>query len=129
MTEIFAAMGIDTTGGEFCFPDPKEVDANTKMSILTQLRNTFNLPIDDDYLYEEFGIDKPKNYEQLKKEHQAMAESIASAPAANKQEEDEEVEEHNDKPQRPQEKKRTFKDWFMRFFGFAPKDDGAALDW
>ena len=129
MTEIFAAMGIDTTGGEFCFPDPKEVDANTKMSILTQLRNTFNLPIDDDYLYEEFGIDKPKNYEQLKKEHQAMPESIASAPAANKQEEDEEVEEHNDKPQRPQEKKRTFKDWFMRFFGFAPKDDGAALDW
>lgn len=129
MTEIFAAMGIDTTGGEFCFPDPKEVDANTKMSILTQLRNTFNLPVDDDYLYDEFGIDKPKNYEQLKKEHQAMAESIASAPAANKQEEDEEVEEHNDKPQRPQEKKRTFKDWFMRFFGFAPKDDGAALDW
>ena len=128
MTEIFAAMGIDTTGGEFCFPDPKKVDANTKMSILSQLRNTFNLPIDDDYLYEEFGIDKPKNYEQLKKEYQVMAETIASAPVANKQEEDEE-EEYNDKQQKQQEKKRTFKDWFMRFFGFAPKDDGAALDW
>lgn len=127
MTEIFAAMGIDTTGGEFCFPDPKKVDANTKMSILSQLRNTFNLPIDDDYLYEEFGIDKPKNYEQLKKEYQVMAETIASAPVANKQEEDEE--EYNDKQQKQQEKKRTFKDWFMRFFGFAPKDDGAALDW
>lgn len=128
MTEIFAAMGIDTTGGEFCFPDPKKVDANTKMSILSQLRNTFNLPIDDDYLYEEFGIDKPKNYEQLKKEYQVMAETIASAPVANKQEEDEE-EEYNDKQHKQQEKKRTFKDWFMRFFGFAPKDDGAALDW
>lgn len=127
MTEIFAAMGIDTTGGEFCFPDPKKVDANTKMSILSQLRNTFNLPIDDDYLYEEFGIDKPKNYEQLKKEYQVMAETIASAPVANKQEEDEE--EYKDKQQKQQEKKRTFKDWFMRFFGFAPKDDGAALDW
>ena len=128
MTEIFAAMGIDTTGGEFCFPDPKKVDANTKMSILSQLRNTFNLPIDDDYLYEEFGIDKPKNYEQLKKEYQVMAETIASAPVANKQEEDEE-EEYNDKQHKQQEKKRTFKDWFMRFFGFAPKDNGAALDW
>lgn len=127
MTEIFAAMGIDTTGGEFCFPDPKKVDANTKMSILSQLRNTFNLPIDDDYLYEEFGIDKPKNYEQLKKVYQVMAETIASAPVANKQEEDEE--EYNDKQHKQQEKKRTFKDWFMRFFGFAPKDDGAALDW
>ena len=41
----------------------------------------------------------------------------------------EEEEKDTDKPQRPQEKKRTFKDWFMRFFGFAPKDDGAALDW
>ena len=127
MTEIFAAMGIDTTGGEFCFPDPKKVDANTKMSILSQLHNTFNLPIDDDYLYDEFGIDKPKNYEQLKKEYQVIAETIASAPVANKQEEDEE--EYNDKQHKQQEKKRTFKDWFMRFFGFAPKDDGAALDW
>lgn len=127
MTEIFAAMGIDTTGGEFCFPDQKKVDANTKMSILSQLRKTFNLPIDDDYLYEEFGIDKPKNYEQLKKEYQVMAETIASAPIANKQEGDEE--EYNDKQQKQQEKKRTFRDWFMRFFGFAPKDDGAALDW
>ena len=71
MADIFTAMGINTEGGEFCFPEPKEVDANTKVSILTQLKKNFNLPVDDDYLYEEFGIDKPKNYEQLKKEQLA----------------------------------------------------------
>ena len=30
------------------------------MSILTQLRTNFNLPVGDDYLYEEFGIEKPE---------------------------------------------------------------------
>jgi hypothetical protein len=68
MTDILLRMGINTEGGTFCFPEPKETDAGTKISILTQLKKNFNIPIDDDYLYEEFGIDKPANYEQLKAE-------------------------------------------------------------
>lgn len=133
MTEIFTAMGIDTTGGEFCFPKSKEVDANTKMSILTQLRNTFNLPVDDDYLYEEFGIDKPKNYEQLKKEQQTATVILPKHNPAQAVpehfEEEKEDEEPKNKPNNSKEKKRTFKDWFMRFFGFAPKENGAEYDW
>ena len=61
MVAALLHMGINTEGGTFCYPEPKETDAGTKISILTQLKKNFNIPIDDDYLYEEFGIDKPAN--------------------------------------------------------------------
>jgi len=66
MTDTFTALGINTAGGEFFFPDPKDIDLSSKASMLVQLRNTFNLPVDDDYLYNEFGIEKPKDYLQQK---------------------------------------------------------------
>lgn len=66
MADIFAMLGIDTTGGEFCYPEKKLIEPEKKMSILTQLRTNFNLPVGDDYLYEEFGIEKPANYNELK---------------------------------------------------------------
>ena len=66
MADIFAMLGIDTTGGEFCYPEKKLIEPEKKMSILTQLRTNFNLPVGDDYLYEEFGIEKPANYDELR---------------------------------------------------------------
>ena len=66
MADIFAHMGINPAGGKFCFPEKKDTDQNTKMNILTQLRNTFLLPVDDDYLYEEFGVEKPRDYDKQK---------------------------------------------------------------
>lgn len=124
MADIFTAMGINTEGGEFCFPEPKEVDSNTKISILTQLKKNFNLPVDDDYLYEEFGIDKPKNYEQLKKEQQEknIIPKQTTPTIQNKELSQEREEEEK-------EKKLSFKNWFNRFFGIAPQHDGADLDW
>lgn len=68
--EILARMGIDTAGGEFCFPEKKDLDPTSKINILTQLRTGFNLPVDDDYLYEEFGISKPADYEQIKRDEE-----------------------------------------------------------
>ena len=124
MADIFTAMGINTEGGEFCFPEPKEVDANTKVSILTQLKKNFNLPVDDDYLYEEFGIDKPKNYEQLKKEQQGkktVNEPIQPTKQVNIPPQEQKGEEKGEK--------LSFKNWVKRFFGIAPGQDGADLDW
>lgn len=124
MADIFTAMGINTEGGEFCFPEPKEVDANTKVSILTQLKKNFNLPVDDDYLYEEFGIDKPKNYEQLKKEQQGektINEPIQPTKQVNIPPQEQKGEEKGEK--------LSFKNWVKRFFGIAPGQDGADLDW
>ncbi len=64
-----AAHGHQHRRGYVLFPRTEgSCTVGTKISILTQLKKNFNIPIDDDYLYEEFGIDKPANYEQLKAE-------------------------------------------------------------
>ena len=81
MADIFAMLGIDTTGGEFCYPEKKLIEPEKKMSILTQLRTNFNLPVGDDYLYEEFGIEKPANYNELKKRQEEKAAEIEAAKA------------------------------------------------
>lgn len=124
MTDILLRMGINTEGGTFCFPEPKETDAGTKISILTQLKKNFNIPIDDDYLYEEFGIDKPANYEQLKAE-QKTAEQADRIPSPKK--ELEPANKGRDDEPTPKQK-RNFRNWLKGFFVKAPAD-GAALDW
>lgn len=68
MTEVFAALGVNTEGGEFFFVPPKSRNTVEKAKVLKTLRNEMELPISDDYLYEEFGIPKPENYEELKEE-------------------------------------------------------------
>ena len=67
------------------------------MSILTQLRTNFNLPVGDDYLYEEFGIEKPANYDELKKRQEEKAAEIEAAKAreTEKAEEDERIRKKN----------------------------------
>ncbi|MBT0709291.1 hypothetical protein INE91_03131 [Phocaeicola vulgatus] len=101
------------------------------MSILTQLRTNFNLPVGDDYLYEEFGIEKPANYDELKKRQEEKAAEIEAArpERPEKAEEDEpwireeepELEKHGKGT--PKEKKNALKNaynWLKRFFGKSP---------
>ena len=135
MTDIFAMLGIDTTGGEFCYPEKKVIEPEKKMSILTQLHTNFSLPVGDDYLYEEFGIEKPANYNELKKRQEARATEIQAAKekaaTARKQEDEEEKISETGK-ETPKEKKNALKNaynWLKRFFGKAPGKDGAVLEW
>lgn len=126
MTDIFLSMGINTDGGEFCFPEPKDIDLTSKASILTQLRTTFNLPISDEYLYEEFGIDKPQDYLKLK-EQTLKQQEPPMMPTPSK--EDLEDEPRNGKSKIPvQNQKKKIANWLKGFFVQAPHD-GAALDW
>lgn len=145
--DIFARMGIDTTGGEFCFPEKKDLDPTSKINILTQLRTGFNLPVDDDYLYEEFGISKPANYEMIKKEEQERrAREAEEAKAAAEQipQNDGDTEDDPDKDNKPgngeqgdgkdlpepdEKQKKTFKNWLKSFFAKAPWNTGAVLEW
>lgn len=126
MTDIFSHMGIDTSGGKFCFPEKKDVDANTKMSILTQLRNTFCLPVDDDYLYEEFGIEKPKDYDLQKQRQEEDRKVRQQALLQPKKEEEEGTKEEQTSSSKPQSSK--LKDHLRAFFAKAPRR-GARLDW
>ena len=141
MTDIFQAMGIDTKGGRFVFVDPKYTDLQSKITILTQLKSSFGLPIDDDYLYNEFGIDKPKNYSQVKGKGQIEKTGAEKKKNANElTEKHKNGQEGNDTGRLPEGEKRekkdkkgsarlrTFADALRRFFVRAPRD-GAPLGW
>ena len=144
MTDILLRMGINTEGGTFCFPEPKETDAGTKISILTQLKKNFNIPIDDDYLYEEFGIPKPKDYEAMKEELKS-AHSVPVSPSAqdgkkdNNPAQDDDGKDGNGQPEPKQDPKKDPDgkgkkkgNAFNRMVGFfvkALQGSGADLDW
>jgi len=116
MTDILLSMGINTKGGEFCFVEPKNIDMTAKASILTKLRTTFDLPVSDDYLYDEFGIEKPVNYDELIRQRE-QAQEPAPSPLERAGGEAEPT---------PAEKKKIT-NWLSGFFGDARHD--RALKW
>ena len=125
MTDIFARMGINTSGGKFCFPEKKDVDPNTEMSVLAQLHTTFSLPIDDDYLYEKFGIEKPKDYDQQK---QQQVEEKKAREERLKQQTEEEDSDGTTQTSKGKGQISRFKNRLHSFFVKAP-ENGARLDW
>lgn len=125
MTDIFARMGINTSGGKFCFPEKKDVDPNTEISVLTQLHTTFSLPIDDDYLYEKFGIEKPKDYDQQK---QQQVEEKKAREERLKQQTEEEDPDGTTQTSNVKGQISRFKNRLHSFFVKAP-ENGARLDW
>lgn len=125
MTDIFSHMGINTAGGKFCFPEKKDVDPNTEMSVLTQLHTTFSLPIDDDYLYEKFGIEKPKDYDQQK---QQQVEEKKAREERLKQQTEEEDPDGTTQTSKGKGQISKFKNRLHSFFVKAP-ENGARLDW
>lgn len=125
MTDIFARMGINTSGGKFCFPEKKDVDPNTEISVLTQLYTTFSLPIDDDYLYEKFGIEKPKDYDQQK---QQQVEEKKAREERLKQQTEEEDPDGTTQTSKGKGQISRFKNRLHSFFVKAP-ENGARLDW
>lgn len=140
MADIFAAMGIDTKGGEFTFPEPKQIDLTAKANILVQLSNGFNLPISDDYLYDTFGVEKPANYEDIKKkmEENMLLKQVLSAPGMQDLPEEESQEEDPNNPKmqkKPGEqhgsarKRRSIRSMLGSFFARAPRSRGADLEW
>ncbi len=138
MTDIFAAMGIDTRGGEFIFPEPKYIDLTAKANILVQLSSNYDLPISDDYLYETFGIEKPQNYDELKKqkaEDRLLKQVLTSPGVQFQQGDDNQDEETNQDKNTPHSKLLTpnsIKARLRSFFAQAPRNRGAveeALDW
>ena len=139
MADIFAAMGINTQGGMFTFPEPKYIDLTAKSNILVQLQSNFRLPISDDYLYETFGIEKPKNYDELKKqiEEDRLLQQMLSSPGMQFHEGEDDQDEDPDEGEKPATvpggspsgKNRSIKGFLGGFFARAPRDRGAALEW
>ena len=139
MTDVFASLGVNTQGGEFFFVPPKSRNTTEKANVLKTLKNDLGLPISDDYLYEEFGIPKPDNYEELKAELRSKG---ASRPEPPKDEDGPDGDDDpdgggegpdgdepgGDDPGDGKGKNKVI-DRVKRFFARAPKGSGADLDW
>jgi len=89
MTDIFRSLGIDTDGGEFIFADTSNTSPKEKAELLSIARNQLGLPIDDDYIYQELGIEKPQNYDRLKEDarrrRKEAAERLRQLPSGGKE--------------------------------------------
>ncbi len=135
LTDILADLGFNVAGGSFYFPERKVIDDTTRANILVQLSNTFKLPIDDDYLYEQFGIDKPADYDAVKAQALQRALELEQriqgkdAPDEDPQDapEGEDDDKEDDKEQ-PKDNK-SLRNRLRAFFGRAPQGDGADLSW
>lgn len=120
MTDIFSALGFDTTGGKFVYAKQDRIDPTQQVDILQKL-HTMGLPMDDDYLYETFGVRKPENYDAIKAEKEAQKAAIQAALQQPKEETKEDEKAPEEAPP---------KNWMRRFFGRAPRKAGADLnDW
>lgn len=106
MADQFAALGVNTAGGEFVFVEEEEVSIIQKAELLIKAHDTFRLPIADDYLYETLKIEKPVDYDRMKAEQ-------------SKQKEEDHFRDVT-KMMTPQNK--------SGFFAHAPQGDGA-LEW
>ena len=85
MRKILASLGYNVEGGEFRFIEVKDIDKTVQLQVVTQMMDR-GLPIDDDYLYDTFDIDKPANYDQMKAEAQKKADEKATQQQAVMQE-------------------------------------------
>lgn len=112
MTDLFASLGVNTEGGMFVYVKETDLEqVKSRAELLEKAINVFNLPLEDDYIYEQLNVEKPNNYELLKaeKEEKKNAESLLAKIT---------------QPQDPQQPRNAA----SSFFGDAPHDNGA-LDW
>lgn len=122
MTEVFSALGIDTSGGEFTYVKSKAIEKAEQITIVREL-NAMGLPISDDYLYDTFEIDKPEDYEQRKKEiarkeEERRQQAEAMAQRLNGDDGNEKEADGDD----ADGKRVQFKNRVRDFFGVAPLD-------
>ena len=112
MTEIFAALGVDTTGGEFVSVEAKYTDKQVQINVVSKLKE-LGLPMSDDYLYRTFDVEKPDDYDALKRDIDAtrLAAEERSRQLADRLNQTEPT----------NEQKARFFDRFRSFFGLAPQ--------
>jgi hypothetical protein len=65
---VFKRFGINVAGGEIWFeaPDKDWRALQAKWDVVSSISD--KIPVDDDFIYEEFDIPKPDNYDELKEE-------------------------------------------------------------
>ena len=111
MKPIFTSLGFNVEGGDFVYAHKDKVDTQEMLNVVKGMKE-MGLPMDDDWLYETFGIEKPKDYDKQKEsieaQKQAIRESLQRAGEDLHREETLNTD------------KKPFKDRLKSFFGVAP---------
>ncbi len=119
MTDIFAALGVNTENGEFVRVEPKYQDKQVQINVVSKLKE-MGLPISDDYLYDTFDVEKPEDYDARKAAIEAEQEAAAERAREIARRLNEGGRGAVVEP--TAEERRTFLDRFRSFFGLAPRD-------
>jgi hypothetical protein len=78
---ICKMYGLPVDGGKFIFEHEVDLtELKSKAEVDKIVIETFNVPVDDDYVYETYGIPKPANYDELKKKQEEAAQSVPANP-------------------------------------------------
>ena len=115
MTTLLAGYGYPVNGGRFLFEVEKNLyELQARLNIDTQLAN--RIPIDDDYFYETYGIPKPDNYDQMKKEQEERRQAALEAIKGG----NENTPQGKDLQKKKEAKESKLYQSLADFFGFAP---------
>lgn len=73
LLRILELNGVVTPGGSFSVKGENEeqMSKSAKLDMDVKLKNDVGLPMSDDYFYENYGIEKPANYDELKAKQEA----------------------------------------------------------
>jgi len=107
-------------GGEFVYAQIDKINPSQQITIVEKLQQ-MGLPMDDDWLYDTFSVQKPKNYAEQKADAEAKKEALRQALEQNQGS----GEEKNTQGEQSSNKdKKAFKDRLRGFFGLAPNSWG-----
>lgn len=118
MRPIFESLGFNVDGGEFVYAKKDKIIPSQQIDIVQKLK-AMGLPMDDDWLYETFGVEKPKDYDQQKADALAQKEAIRQSLQEGTDKHEDEHEEDPSK-QNLNTDKKAFKNRLKSFFGIAP---------
>lgn len=93
---ILQAYGFDTEGGRFVVQgEDTELNKKEMFEVHLKMAKELNMPFDDDFFYETYGMAKPDDYDKRKKELEANKEKNQIVEANKKVEKPEKAKEIN----------------------------------
>lgn len=79
---VLATLGYKVGNGRFQHvPAEEQLGLKEKAEVIVKMKTQVGLPIDDDWLYNEFGIEKPANYDAIKQQQEEQRQAAAGAAA------------------------------------------------
>ena len=110
---VLTGYGYPVEGGKFVFEQEQDL-GKLQARLAMDLQLASRVPVDDDYFYETYGLPKPANYEQLKREQEERRQAALDAVRNAAKEEP-----AKDDDKKSKEKSKLY-DRLADFFGFAP---------